>query len=96
MAYILAILWGLVQGLTEILPVSGSAHMAILERVLGQTAARTEQRFFYGLLDLALAAAVLLAYRQTSPCCGSKCAPGRAGAPQACAAAGRRAAAAAA
>ena len=44
MAYILAILWGLVQGLTEILPVSGSAHMAILERVLGQTAARTEQR----------------------------------------------------
>ena len=27
MAYILAILWGLVQGLTEILPVSGSAHM---------------------------------------------------------------------
>ena len=64
MAYILAILWGLVQGLTEILPVSGSAHMAILERVLGQTAARTEQRFFYGLLDLALAAAVLIAYRQ--------------------------------
>lgn len=64
MAYLLAILWGLVHGITEILPVSGSAHMAILERILGQQAARTEQCFFYGLLDLTLAVTFLIVYRQ--------------------------------
>ena len=64
MSYLQTILWGLVLGLAEILPISGSAHIAILEELFGQQAARTEHLLFYGLLDLALVIALMLACRQ--------------------------------
>lgn len=64
MSYLQTILWGLVIGMAEILPVSGSAHIAILEELFGQTAARTEHALFYGLMDLALVIALMLSFRQ--------------------------------
>lgn len=64
MSYLQTILWGIIIGLAELLPVSGSAHIAFLEELFGQTSARTEHALFYGLLDLALVIALLLSCRQ--------------------------------
>ena len=56
MDWIQTILFGLVSGLTEILPVSADAHQAILTKLFGQTSAP--------LLQLIVHAAVLIALSQ--------------------------------
>lgn len=63
MSYVQTVIWGLVVGLAEILPISGSAHIAFLEKLFGLQGAGQTHRLFYGLLDLALLAAILLMYR---------------------------------
>lgn len=63
MSYIQTALWGLVVGLADILPISGSAHIAFLEKIFGQQSGNPDQRLFYALLDFALLIAILLTYR---------------------------------
>ena len=43
MSYLQTVVWGIVVGLTEILPVSGSAHIAFLEKIFGIQRAQTPQ-----------------------------------------------------
>lgn len=60
MTLLSSILLGLVQGVTEFLPISSSGHLAIAEHLLGQT---TEiPGFFDVLLHLGTLVAVLIAY----------------------------------
>jgi len=56
------ILLGLVQGLTEFLPVSSSAHLAILHQILGARSVEAEVSFDV-LLHLATLVAVLIYFR---------------------------------
>lgn len=64
MSYLQTILWGIVVGLAEILPISGSAHIAFLEELFGRQDAAVVHGLFYGLMDFALLAAILLVYRR--------------------------------
>lgn len=60
MTLVSSILLGVIQGVTEFLPVSSSGHLAIAEHLLGQT---TEiPGFFDVLLHLGTLAAVFIAY----------------------------------
>lgn len=57
-----AIIQGVVQGLTEFLPVSSSGHLAISQHILGVS---DSNLFFNVMLHLGTLAAVLVVYRKT-------------------------------
>ena len=57
-----AILLGLVQGITEFLPISSSGHLAIAEELLSFTGASNVPGFFDVLIHLGTLVAVFLAY----------------------------------
>ena len=62
MSYLTAVLLGLVQGVTEFLPVSSSGHLAIAEQLLNLQGASNEPGFFDVLLHLGTLVAVFIAY----------------------------------
>ena len=59
-----SVLLGLLQGATEFLPVSSSAHLCLLQLLLPRGAGADEQLLFDVLLHLATLAAVCGAYRE--------------------------------
>lgn len=62
MTLISSILLGVLQGVTEFLPVSSSGHLAIAEHLLNMTEAAEVPQFFDVLLHLGTLAAVFIAY----------------------------------
>ena len=62
MSYLTAVLLGLVQGVTEFLPVSSSGHLAIAEQLLNLQGASNVPGFFDVLLHLGTLVAVFAAY----------------------------------
>ena len=64
MSLLSAILLGLVQGVTEFLPISSSGHLAIAEQLLSFTGASNVPGFFDVLLHLGTLFAVFVAYWQ--------------------------------
>ena len=62
MSYLTAVLLGLVQGVTEFLPVSSSGHLAIAEQLLNLQGASNVPGFFDVLLHLGTLVAVFIAY----------------------------------
>ena len=62
MSYLTAVLLGLVQGVTEFLPVSSSGHLAIAEQLLNLQGASNVPEFFDVLLHLGTLVAVFAAY----------------------------------
>ena len=64
MSLLSAILLGLVQGVTEFLPISSSGHLAIAEQLLRFTGASNVPDFFDVLLHLGTLFAVFVAYWQ--------------------------------
>ncbi len=67
MDWLVSLLLGALQGLTEFLPVSSSGHLAVSEGVLdalrGQDTAGAEKLFFNVMLHLGTLAAILIYYR---------------------------------
>ena len=59
-----AVLLGLIQGVSEFLPISSSGHLAIAEHLLGQAGAAEIPGFFDVLLHLGTLVAVFAAYWQ--------------------------------
>ena len=64
MSLLSSILLGLIQGLTEFLPISSSGHLAIAEHFLGQAGVPATPDFFDVLLHLGTLVAVFAAYWQ--------------------------------
>lgn len=64
MTLISSILLGILQGVTEFLPVSSSGHLAIAENLLNMTEASEIPQFFDVLLHLGTLIAVFIAYRE--------------------------------
>ena len=64
MSLLSSILLGLIQGLTEFLPISSSGHLAIAEHFLGQAGIPATPDFFGVLLHLGTLVAVFAAYWQ--------------------------------
>lgn len=64
MTVINAIILGLIEGVAEILPISGSGHMAIVQNLFGLSAAGGEHALFELLLQLAILISVCLVYRE--------------------------------
>lgn len=64
MTLISSILLGVLQGVTEFLPVSSSGHLAIAEHLLNMTEASEIPQFFDVLLHLGTLIAVFIAYRE--------------------------------
>ncbi len=62
MSLLHSILLGIVQGVTEFLPVSSSGHLAIAEHLLGMEGASEIPEFFDVLLHLGTLVAVFVAY----------------------------------
>ncbi|MBQ6655197.1 MAG: undecaprenyl-diphosphate phosphatase, partial [Erysipelotrichaceae bacterium] len=62
MSYFTAIFLGLVQGITEFLPVSSSGHLAVLQNIFHMQTAEDGHMFFDVLLHLGTIAAVIVAY----------------------------------
>jgi len=62
MSLLHSILLGIIQGVTEFLPVSSSGHLAIAEHLLGMKGASEIPGFFDVLLHLGTLAAVFVAY----------------------------------
>ena len=62
MSLLSAVLLGLVQGVTEFLPISSSGHLAIAEELLSFTGASDIPGFFDVLLHLGTLVAVFIAY----------------------------------
>jgi len=62
MSLLHSILLGIIQGVTEFLPVSSSGHLAIAEHLLGMEGASEIPEFFDVLLHLGTLAAVFVAY----------------------------------
>ncbi|MBE7004892.1 MAG: undecaprenyl-diphosphate phosphatase [Ruminococcaceae bacterium] len=62
MSFLHSILLGLIQGITEFLPVSSSGHLAIAEHLLGIQGASEIPAFFDVLLHLGTLCAVFVAY----------------------------------
>ena len=58
-----SVVLGIVQGVTEFLPVSSSGHLAIAEQLFGMDGASDIPVFFDVLLHLGTLAAVFVAYR---------------------------------
>lgn len=64
MTILQAMFLGLIQGLTEFLPVSSSGHLCILQNLLGLTTAEDNNVLFDVLLHLGTLVSVCLAYRK--------------------------------
>lgn len=64
MTFIKAIILGLIQGLTEFLPVSSSGHLAIAGRIMGMDPEADSLLSFNILLHVATLAAVFIVYRE--------------------------------
>ena len=64
MSIIDGILYGLLQGLTEFLPVSSSGHLALAQRIFGAADVETDYLTFTVLLHLGTLAAVIFVYRK--------------------------------
>ena len=62
MSILHSILLGIIQGVTEFLPISSSGHLAIAEHLLGMEGASEIPEFFDVLLHLGTLAAVFVAY----------------------------------
>ena len=62
MSFLHSILLGIIQGVTEFLPVSSSGHLAIAEHLLGMEGASEIPEFFDVLLHLGTLVAVFVAY----------------------------------
>ncbi len=62
MSLLSSILLGVIQGVTEFLPVSSSGHLAIAEHLLGMSGASEVPEFFDVLLHLGTLVAVFVAY----------------------------------
>lgn len=62
MSIISAIFLGLVQGITEFLPISSSGHLAVLQNVFHMQTAENGHMFFDVLLHLGTVAAVVVSY----------------------------------
>lgn len=62
MSILHSILLGIIQGVTEFLPISSSGHLAIAEHLLGMKGASEIPEFFDVLLHLGTLAAVFVAY----------------------------------
>ena len=62
MSIFTAIFLGLVQGVTEFLPVSSSGHLAVLQNIFHMQTAEDGHMFFDVLLHLGTVAAVIVAY----------------------------------
>lgn len=65
MSYLIAIILGLVQGITEFLPVSSSGHLSVLQNLLGvqELAVMEDHLFFDTLLHLATLVSICIVYR---------------------------------
>ena len=62
MSFLTSILLGLVQGVTEFLPISSSGHLAIASQLLNMDGTENIPRFFDVLLHLGTLVAVFVAY----------------------------------
>ena len=56
---------GLVQGITEFIPVSSSGHLEITQRILGAGGRAEDFHFFLELINFGTLFALLFYYRQT-------------------------------
>ena len=66
MSLIKAIIIGIIQGLTEFLPVSSSGHIVIMSELLGIDTASAESDLLFTLvLHLGTLIAVIICFRQT-------------------------------
>lgn len=73
MTILQAIFLGLVQGLTEFLPVSSSGHLAILQNLFGLDVEGNHNLLFDVLLHLATLASICVAYRKDIAAVVSDC-----------------------
>ncbi len=64
MSLLMAIFLGLVQGVTEFLPVSSSGHLSILQNLIGLKYVEEEHLFFDVLLHLGTLIAICVVYRK--------------------------------
>jgi undecaprenyl-diphosphatase len=64
MTLLTSILLGLVQGIAEFLPVSGSGHLSILQNLFGLQYSREDNLFFDALLHLGTLASACIAFRR--------------------------------
>jgi len=64
MSYLMSIFLGLVQGVTEFLPISSSGHLSILQNIFGMDAVGESSMFFDVLLHFGTLAAVIAVYRR--------------------------------
>lgn len=64
MSFIEAIILGVIQGLTEFLPVSSSGHLELGKAILGDTSIPQESMMFTVVVHLATALATLVIYRK--------------------------------
>ena len=62
MSLLSSFLLGLIQGISEFLPISSSGHLSIAQNLLGIQAAGEEHVFFDVLLHLGTLLAVFVAY----------------------------------
>ena len=65
MGYLEAILLGIVQGLTEFLPVSSSGHLVMLQRFLGHDPSDPAMILFDLVVHLGTVVAVVIYYRDS-------------------------------
>ena len=63
MSYLQAVFWGVMRGLTEIFPVSSSAHQAFFEKIFGMPDAPAQHPLFFALLDFGMFFVLAFAYR---------------------------------
>lgn len=63
MSWLSAIFLALIAGVTEILPVSGTGHLYLFEKILGLSSSSADLRAFRGMLYLGAAMALILYYR---------------------------------
>lgn len=64
MGYIEAIILGIIQGLTEFLPVSSSGHLELAKAILGDTAVPKESLTFTVVLHFATALSTIIIFRK--------------------------------
>ena len=64
MNYLIAIILGLVQGVTEFLPISSSGHLAVLQNLFDVQDVEADHTFFSVLLHLATLVSVCIVYRE--------------------------------
>lgn len=65
MSWLSAIFLAFLAGVTEILPVSGTGHLYLFEKLLGLSSSSADLRAFRGMLYLGTALALTLFYRDT-------------------------------